>query len=101
MTRFLSTLLALLLLTFACAGAAADKKKTEAITDGWIEDHVRLKLVNDPDVRGGAFEVFVKDGVVTIKGKVEKEKFRLKAEKLVKKVKGVKQVVNQVQVAPR
>jgi osmotically-inducible protein OsmY len=99
MTRFLSILLTALLITFSCAGAAADKK--DVITDGWIEDHVRLKLVNDPDVRGGAFEVAVKDGVVTIKGKVEKEKFRQKAEKLVKKVKGVKQVVNQVQVAPR
>ncbi len=99
MTRFLSTLLTLLLITFACSGAAADKK--EIISDGSIEDHVRLKLVNDPDVRGGGFQVAVKDGVVTIKGKVEKEKFRQKAENLTKKVKGVKQVVNQVEVAPR
>ena len=62
---------------------------------------MRRKLANDPDVRGGAFDVSVKDGVVTLKGKVEKEKYRQRAEKVAKKVKGVKQVVNQLQIAPR
>jgi osmotically-inducible protein OsmY len=51
-------------------------------------------------VKGGAFTVEVKDGVVTIKGVVEKEKARVKAEKLAKKVKGVKSVVNQLQIRP-
>jgi osmotically-inducible protein OsmY len=69
--------------------------------DDAIFDQVRRKLANDPDVRGAAFEVTVKDGVVTIRGAVEKDKYKKKAERLVKKVKGVKQVKNELRVAPR
>ena len=71
------------------------------ITDDTIYDQVRLKLASDPDVRGGAFEVEVKNGVVTLKGRVDKESFKQRAEKLAKKIKGVKSVVNQLLVEPR
>ncbi len=71
------------------------------ISDDTIYDQVRLKLASDPDVRGGAFEVEVKSGVVTLKGKVDKESFKQRAEKLAKKIKGVKSVVNQLLVEPR
>lgn len=71
------------------------------VTDDTIFDKVRLKLASDPDVRGGAFEVAVKDGVVTIKGRVDKESYKQRAEKLTKKVKGVKGVVNQLLVEPK
>lgn len=70
-------------------------------SDDKIYDQVIRKLANDPDVKGGGFEVDVKDGVVTIKGVVEKEKFKEKAERVAKKVKGVKGVVNQLVVKPR
>lgn len=66
--------------------------------DDRIYDEVRLRLVRDPDVKGGALEVEVKDGVVTVKGTVKKESARQKVEKLAKRVKGVKSVVNQVEV---
>lgn len=68
--------------------------------DDRIYDEVRIKLVRDSEVKGGAFTVEVKDGVVTIKGVVEKEKARQKAEKLAKKVKGVKSVINKLEVRP-
>jgi osmotically-inducible protein OsmY len=42
--------------------------------------------------------VKVESGVVTIRGVVEKEKFRAKAERLAKKVHGVRQVVTQIQI---
>ena len=71
------------------------------VTDDTIFDMVRLKLASDPDVRGGAFDVHVKDGVVTIKGRVDKESYKQRAEKLTKKVKGVKSVVNQLLVEPK
>lgn len=71
------------------------------VTDDTIFDRVRLKLASDPDVRGGAFDVQVKDGVVTIKGRVDKESYKQRAEKLTKKVKGVKSVVNQLLVEPK
>jgi hyperosmotically inducible protein len=93
MMKTLALLLSFLLL-FPTMAALAQKK----ISDDQIYDEVRRKLANDPDVKGGAFEVTVKDGVVTVKGAVEKEKGRTKAERLVKKVKGVKSVVNQITV---
>jgi hypothetical protein len=60
----------------------------EPVSDDEIVDKVRLKLA--ADVRGTAFEVTVKEGVVTLRGQVDKEKNKKRAEKLAKKVKGVK-----------
>lgn len=80
--------------------AALPAPALQTAEDDRIYDEVRIKLVRDAEVKGGAFTVEVKDGVVTIKGVVEKEKARVKAEKLAKKVKGVKSVVNQLQIRP-
>lgn len=68
--------------------------------DDKIVDEVRLKLVHDTVVRGGALDVTVKDGVVTLRGKVRQEKQKNKAEGLTRKVKGVKSVVNEIKVDP-
>ncbi len=92
-TRFLRFVLAPAL----CAGVAVWAQTS----DDLIHDMVARKLASDPDVKGGGFEIDVQNGVVTIKGVVEKEKFKEKAEKLARKVKGVKQVVNQLEVKPR
>ena len=86
-------LLTLLLGMVFCAAA-------QSVTDDQIYDLVRRRLAGDPDVKGGGLEVDVKDGVVTIKGAVRTEKARSKAEKLARKVKGVKSVVNQIVVKP-
>jgi osmotically-inducible protein OsmY len=51
-------------------------------------------------VKGGALDVTVRDGVVTIKGRVDTEKGRDRATKLAKKVKGVKDVDNELVVGP-
>ena len=99
MTRFLSTLLAVLLFASTCTAAFAQDKSS--FSDDAIWNQVKRKLANDPDVRGGAFDVDVKNGVVTIRGKVEKQKFKEKAGRLAKKVKGVKQVVNELRIEPR
>lgn len=79
-------------------GSAVAQKKTNA--DDALVDQVRLQLTKDPAVNGGALQVDVKDAVVTIKGKVRTERARQKAEKLAKKVKGVKSVDNQLVVDP-
>jgi hyperosmotically inducible periplasmic protein len=68
--------------------------------DDRISDQVRMRLATDQDVKGGALDVFVKDGVVTIKGRVDTEKGKNRATKLAKKVKGVKDVDNQLVVGP-
>ena len=67
-------------------------------TDDELYDLVRRKLADDQVVKGGALQVDVKDGVVTLSGKVETNEQKRKAEKLTKKVGGVKEVVNQLVV---
>ncbi len=69
-------------------------------SDNLIYDATRRRLAGDPDVKGGALEVDVKDGVVTLKGIVRTDQAKAKAEKLTLKVKGAKKVVNQLRVAP-
>lgn len=78
-------------------GAVWGQKKLD---DGYIYDQVRMRLANDADVKGGTLDVDVKSGVVTVRGRVNTEKARAKVDKLVKKVKGVTQVVNEVKVEP-
>ncbi len=68
--------------------------------DDRIYDQVRMKLANHPDVKGGAIEVTVKDGVVTLQGKVRTDTAKKKADGAAMKVKGVKKVINQLTVTP-
>jgi osmotically-inducible protein OsmY len=89
-------LLALLLLvTLAIPMLIAQQK---AVTDDAISDSVRQRLASDADVRGAALDVTVKEGVVTIKGRVHTEKGRKKATELTKKIKGVVSVDNQLKL---
>ena len=66
--------------------------------DDIIYDRVIRKLVNDPRLKTNALEVAVEAGVVTVTGLVENEKLRARVNKILKKVKDVKKVVNQVRV---
>ena len=93
--RLFAMFMALFLAGGVCL--AADKQ----VTDDSISDHVRLRLASDPDVKGGALAVEVKSGVVTIGGTVETQHQKEKATKLAKKVKGVKQVVNNIDIKAR
>jgi len=85
----------LVLLLVAIPVFSADK----AISDDQIIDQVHLKLASDQEVGARNIEVEVHNGTVTLKGKVRTEKQRDKAEKLVKKVKGVTSVTNQLIVS--
>ena len=68
------------------------------VTDDFISDTVRQKLAADSLVKGGAIQVDVKVGVVTLKGKVQEGKQRDKADRIAKRVKGVKSVVNEIKI---
>jgi hyperosmotically inducible protein len=87
------------LLAFLLAGVclAADK----VLSDDAIVDQVRIKLAADQDVKGGGLTVDCKNGVVTLSGPVENSHAKDKATKLAKKVKGVKQVVNNLTTGER
>src|SRR5690349_13267935 len=84
---------AFLLVTLMLAGICLAK---DAVSDDMIYNNVRIKLASDAVVKGGALEVEVKDGVVTLGGSVEEQKQKERATKLTKSVKGVKQVVNNI-----
>ena len=83
-----------------CGGQLAFAQQKASSSDDRISDQVRMRLATDADVKGGALDVTVKDGVVTIKGRVDTEKGRDRATKLAKKVKGVKEVDNELVVGP-
>jgi osmotically-inducible protein OsmY len=97
--RKVSSLIIVLALSASlCSTAFAAGKP---VSDDTIYDYVKRRLANDPVVKGGALDIDVKQGVVTLKGSVEYEKQKTKAEKVAKKVNGVKQVINQIQVVRR
>ena len=92
----LPRLIALLLVVILASPLLMAQQKSGS--DDIIYDEVRRRLANDADVRGAALDVSVKDGVVTLKGRVHEEKGRKKATELTKKVKGVVSVNNQLKI---
>ena len=82
----------LLLLAGVCLAAG------KPLTDDAVYNQVRIKLADDPVVKGGGIAVEVKQGVVTLSGTVELEAQKEKAAKVAKKVKGVKEVVNRIEL---
>ena len=83
------------LMFFAVLSPAA-----EPVTDDALYDQVRIKIANDRTVGGGNIQVKVTNGVVELTGTVKNEKIKSQAEKITKKVKGVKNVENKLRVAP-
>ncbi|HWC95359.1 MAG TPA: BON domain-containing protein [Candidatus Sulfopaludibacter sp.] len=94
-TKILASLFALVLFAGVCLSA------TKPVTDDSIVDQVRIKLSGDPIAKGGALDVQCKDGVVTLTGVAENAKQRDRAGAVAKKVKGVKQVVNNLTLSER
>ena len=91
-----SKICAALAILFLLAGVclAADKP----ISDDLIVDQVRIKLSADAEVKGGALVVDSKQGVVSLSGAVESQRQKDKAARLAKKIKGVKQVINNIEI---
>ncbi len=88
-----------LLLALLLVGVMASAAQ-QAPTDDEIYDLVRRRLAGDPDVKGGAFDITVQNGVVTLKGAVRSEKGKKKADRLTRKIKGVRRVINELVVKP-
>jgi osmotically-inducible protein OsmY len=91
---------AILRLLSAAVLAPVPALAAEEISDDALYDRVRRQLVNDRDLKILELEVEVKDGAVTVSGYVRTEKSRSRVDKVAKKVKGVKAVVNKVEVRP-
>jgi osmotically-inducible protein OsmY len=91
--RCISVLIVTVLLALASRPAFA-----QASDDDRIYDEVRQRLSTNRDIKGGAIEVEVKDGVVTLRGKVMAQREKVKAEQVAKKVKKVKKVINELEI---
>jgi osmotically-inducible protein OsmY len=115
MMRKLSLLFStgLLLLTLACArndnanhanaNATANANRAESSTarsDSWIALKTKLALIANSPTSGYETDVDAKDGVVTLTGKVDTNEVKSEAEQVARKVEGVRNVNNQLQVVP-
>ena len=78
----------------ALAVRAADKE----VSDDLLYDRVNRRLITDRELGSRQLEVTVKKGVVTVSGFVASEKMQKRVDKIVKKEKGVRQVVNQTKI---
>jgi osmotically-inducible protein OsmY len=87
--------LCVLLFLSLLSGVAAEKPP---LTDDMLYDRVIRKLVNDRDLKTNTIEVVVKDRVVTLRGVIDSEKLRQRAEHVAQKVDGVKKVINELQI---
>lgn len=94
-------LLSAVLVALFAVVLAAPVIGSEKVSDDHIRDTLMVKLAGDRDVRGTQIEVTVKDGVVTLRGPVSDEKAKKRAEKMSKKHKGVKKVINELKVTTR
>lgn len=94
------SLAVVLLLGTSCAQGILGQDAKPPTRDDRIVDQVRMRLAVDQDVKGGAIDVSAKEGVVVLKGRVDTEKGKSRATKLAKKVKGVKDVDNELMVGP-
>jgi len=111
----LSLSISFLLLTLACArnenanrasananaNANANRAASGATrSDSWIALKTKLALMASSPTSGYETEVDAKEGVVTLTGKVDTNDARSEAEKVARKVEGVRNVNNQLQVVP-
>jgi osmotically-inducible protein OsmY len=80
--RLLLPLLLLLLLVTTALAAG------KPVSDNFLADTIRQKLTADPVVKSSPIEVIVKDDAVTLRGAVEEDRQKSKAEKIAKKVNG-------------
>jgi hyperosmotically inducible protein len=95
-TLALTILVALVLGQFAPAQAG----QVRAIKDGWLVTKVHSEFVNEDVLSGSNIDVDVKNGVVTLQGTVPSEAARARALELARKNDGVKNVVDQLKIAP-
>ncbi len=89
---------ALAMLMAGAAPVAASQVST--IKDGWLVMKVHSEMVDEDVLSGSNIDVDVKDGVVTLQGTVPSEAARARALAVAKANDGVKNVVDQLKVAP-
>jgi osmotically-inducible protein OsmY len=83
----------------ASDGTSRGVDETGAIaSDSWITTKVKSDLAVEKDVSATQIHVDTYEGVVTLSGTVDSQAESQKAEQVAKEIKGVKSVVNNLQV---
>lgn len=88
-----------MLFTLVLAPLFAQKDKTP-VSDDMLVDQVKVRIADDSEIGGQPIQVDVHNGVVVLTGKVSSDKFKAKAEKVAKRVKGVTGVDNKLVISP-
>jgi hyperosmotically inducible periplasmic protein len=91
---------ALAILTLTVALAAPAYAQTSTVKDGWLVMKIHSDLVDEDVLSGSNIDVDVKNGVVTLQGTVPSEAGRARAIAEAKKTDGVKNVIDQLRIAP-
>ena len=87
-------------LALLISGAIPAAAQTSAIKDGWLVMKVHSEMVDEDVLSGSDIDVDVKNGVVTLQGTVPSEAARARAIAVAKANDGVKNVVDQLKIAP-
>jgi BON domain len=88
-----------IIVTPPAGGTTASSAPAESVNiDSTIQTAVDKKISDDPEISTLGITASVLDGKVTLLGTVKTEALKIQAEKLVKQVKGVKSVDNQLMV---
>lgn len=99
-----ATLIALAFAGPTGASAADGKTTTESVkttvSDSWITSKTKIALFADSRTPGSAVSVETKNGMVSLRGKVENAAEKQAAEEIARGIEGVKGVRNELQVVP-
>ena len=96
----LTGMFALAVLTLTVALAMPAYAQVNAVKDGWLVMKIHSDLVDEDVLSGSNIDVDVKNGVVTLQGTVPSEAGRARAIAEAKKTDGVKNVIDQLKIAP-
>ena len=80
---------------------SSDRSAGEVVDDGVITAKVKAALISDPNVAGHEVNVQTREGVVQLAGFVDSGDQKAKASEVTRRVAGVKQVDNQLEVKQR
>jgi osmotically-inducible protein OsmY len=99
-SRLATLVLALTAVILLLAACSSTRTTGEQVDDGWITTKIKAKLTGDGDINPFNIDVDVLEGVVTLTGKVKKPEAKVEAERHARNTKGVKQVINDIEVEP-
>ena len=81
--------------------STSERTAGEVVDDGVITAKVKAALISDPNVSGHDVNVQTREGVVQLAGFVDSGTQKLKASEVTRRVAGVRQVDNQLEVKQR